>query len=80
MATKNAQIWQLVHMKYPLVKIEYTLYIPSPISNGKNLYEVDAGESWNGIKHPKGAKKLATIKVPDNTLKSATAAYNKWRK
>ena len=80
MVTKNAQIWQLVHMEYPLVKIEYTLYIPSPASKGKYLYEVDAGNTWDGIKHPKGAKLRATIKVPDNTLESAMYAYKKWRK
>jgi len=42
------------------------------------MLESDASVLWNGIRAPKGAKMLASIKVPANDPKSALWALKKW--
>jgi hypothetical protein len=71
---KNAQIWKLKDSHRPIVKIEYTIYE----LQRSTMLESDAGDLWNGVRAPKGAKMLATIKVPGNTKKSALWALKKW--
>jgi hypothetical protein len=71
---KNAQIWKLATSHRPIVKIEYTIYE----LQGRSILESDASVLWNGLIAPKGAKLLATIKVPGNDAKSAMWALKKW--
>ncbi len=75
-ARKNAQIWKLKNVNRPIVKIEYTIYE----LHGRTMLESDASGLWHGIIAPKGAKMLATIKVPKNDARSALWALDKWLK
>jgi hypothetical protein len=75
-ARKDAQIWKLKGVNRPIVKIEYTVYE----LHCQKVTEYDASRLWHGIVAPKGAKMLATIKVPRNDAKSALWALDKWLK
>lgn len=73
---KNAQIWKLKNVNRPIVKIEYTLYE----LHGSTIMSSDAGDVWNGVVAPKGARMLAMFKVPKNDARSALWALTKWLK